>query len=1632
MVSARVSSPLPSQPLAPPSPPAGAATMAERQPVPPPLSSLPPLSSPPGRALVFPATAAVGDGASPAAAAARAAADPAAGVGAAVGVFPVASSSRSAEADPAAAVAAALAAAAAAAGAGGAQPPPPLLQEQQQPPPPLQHPVAPLQAPPPLQAEQQPPLPPLQAQPPPPPPLVAPEWDLQRPRHLPPLTPALATAYHAELTALATAGPRGFAGSLPLDDGIRVFDPANSAGRPPLHDAGKQVSDGAVSAEAALAAALRAAKAEAAATEERVRVASATWARERATADALARRVAEAERYLHPASSSQPVVPYTDLGPSSSRPPTLEGSRGHLPDPMVTQLHLQALGVQHIRGMVSIVLDSSSTTYNSWRDQVLMALRRYHLTGHAARDTMWHLLDTVVLSWISGTVAQDLQDSVNTLGGTARAAWLALENQFLGHAETRALQLSAAFANFAQGDLSVGEYRRKMKSMADSLADLGCPVEDRLLVLHILRGLNDTFDHMRDWITRQRPFPSYLQVRDDLVLKELTLRPRRPWLPRPRPPRLWPLRRHLRLRLPPLFLVLLPPGRVGVGETVVAVAALVGDAGDHRLRLHPVAPLLPLVVHPGHPSPTHGQGASRWPRPQHQPAALLAGPAPPAMTSWTPPTQPSLPPFWPGGWDQAALAQSFSTMGLTPPSTAEWIADSGASYHTTLILVYFLPSTPHLSLVLLPSWWGMGHVFLSLLWALLLPGTPLHLPPPVFRCSNFEFFGFIRCFRHHIYFHDLAPSARSSRPRRFGPIFVMRASWVVMFDFLFLLLLRMRHAFDLSDAFPTLLHFFAWVSTQFGCTVKAAQCDNGREFDNHTSRDFFLTQGIQLRMSCPYTSSQNGRAERMIRTTNDVIRTLLIQASLPARFWAEAVHRATYLLNRLPSTAIAAPTPHHALFGTPPSYDDLRVFGCACYPNTSATTPHKLAPHLTRCVFLGYSPDHKGYRCFDLTSRRILIARHVLESLFPTDPVVPPPVSIYPPSTGVPGPVSPFPVAPTGPWVAPEPPAAPRAATASPVAPRAAPEPPTAPRVAPESPVVPHAVPDSTAATRAAPEHLPAPLVHPGFPARSWQPVHVYRRRPVPGAAMSLPPPPPPSAPPARPWISSRVDPGVYHPPVVHRDPGHTHPMVTRRAAGGSRLAALSVVASEPGVSPVPSFVREALADPHWRRAMEEDPSGGNVVTGKWIWTHRRRADGSLERYKARWRPGVDYDETFSPVVKPATVRTVLSLALQRSWPVHQLDVKNAFLHGTLTETVYCSQPTGFVDTSRPDLVCRLNKSLYGLKQAPRAWYSRFATFLTSLGFTERKSDTSLFVLRRGTEAANLLLYVDDIILTASSQPLLQSIIHSLQQEFAMKDLGVLHHFLGVTVEPRPSGLFLHQRQYALDILERAGMVDCKPCATPVDTQGKLSAEASPPVADPTAYRSLAGALQYLTFTRPDIAYAAHLAVLKRLLRYVRGTVDCGLTLHLSPSTELVVYTDADWAGCPDTRRSTSGYAVFLGCNLVSWSSKRQPVVSRSSAEAEYRAVANGVAEASWLRQLLAELHSPLTKSTLVYCDNVSAVYLCTNPVQHQRTKHVEIDLHFVRDRVAIGQVWVLHVPTTSQFADIFTKGLPSSTFSEF
>lgn len=320
-----------------------------------------------------------------------------------------------------------------------------------------------------------------------------------------------------------------------------------------------------------------------------------------------------------------------------------------------------------------------------------------------------------------------------------------------------------------------------------------------------------------------------------------------------------------------------------------------------------------------------------------------------------------------------------------------------------------------------------------------------------------------------------------------------------------------------------------------------------------------------------------------------------------------------------------------------------------------------------------------------------------------------------------------------------------------------------------------------------------------------------------------------------------------------------------------------------------------------------------------------------------------------------------------------------------------------------------------------------------------------MFILETGREFAYLLLYVDDILLTASTSHLLRRIIDKLKTEFPMTDLGKLRHFLGIKADFNAKGLFLSQSVYAKDIITRAGMTDCKPLATLVDSKSKLSIDDGESLKNPTYYRQLAGALQYLTLTRPDISYVVHqiclymhtprqphLHALKRIIRYIKGTLNYGIQMVRGQIDSLTTYSDADWAGCPDTQQSTLGYYVYLGPNLISWSAKRQKTPSRSSSKAEYRGVANTVAELTWIRNLMVELHRPIKKASVVYCDNVGSVYLSTNPVQHQRTKHVELDIHFVCDKVAIGDVKVLHVPTSLQYADIFTKGLPTSLHNEF
>lgn len=350
--------------------------------------------------------------------------------------------------------------------------------------------------------------------------------------------------------------------------------------------------------------------------------------------------------------------------------------------------------------------------------------------------------------------------------------------------------------------------------------------------------------------------------------------------------------------------------------------------------------------------------------------------------------------------------------------------------------------------------------------------------------------------------------------------------------------------------------------------------------------------------------------------------------------------------------------------------------------------------------------------------------------------------------------------------------------------------------------------------------------------------------------------------------------------------------------------------------------------------------------------------------------------------------------------------------------------------------MCKLHKSIYGLKQAPRAWYDKLLNVLVSHDFKPSLADFSLFVQKYGSRITIILVYVDEIMITGNSREYIDQFILQLQSYFPIKDLGELHFFLGLQVKRNSHQLFLSQTKYALDLLEKFNMTGAKPCITPISPHSQLSSSDGTPLSDPSEYRSLVGALQYLTWTRPKIGYAVnqvclhmqaptdtHFIAAKRILRYIKSTLDYGI-LFSKGLLAIHGYSDADWAGSVDTRRSTSSFCIFFGSNPISWSSKRQNGVARSSTEAEYRSLANTAAEVVWVCQLLKDLHLFLSTTPIISYDNQSAVSLSSNPTFHSKIKHFAIHYHFVRDLVHNKSLHVTYLCTLQQVADIFTKGL--------
>ncbi|PNY03100.1 retrovirus-related Pol polyprotein from transposon TNT 1-94 [Trifolium pratense] len=496
---------------------------------------------------------------------------------------------------------------------------------------------------------------------------------------------------------------------------------------------------------------------------------------------------------------------------------------------------------------------------------------------------------------------------------------------------------------------------------------------------------------------------------------------------------------------------------------------------------------------------------------------------------------------------------------------------------------------------------------------------------------------------------------------------------------------------------------------------------------------------------------------------------------------------------------------------------------------------------------------------------------------------------------------------------------------------------------------------------------------------------------------------------------------------------------------------------------PEPTCYEKAVCDENWKTAINAElsaleknntwklvplPLHKHAIGCKWVFKLKLHADGTIERYKARLvakgytqTEGIDYMDTFSPVVKMTTIRVLLAVAAAQNWPLYQLDVNTAFLHGDLNEEVYMQPPPG-LSLPHSNLVCKLQRSLYGLKQASRQWNTKLTETLTASGYVQSKSDYSLFTKQASSGLTIILVYVDDLVLGGTDSNEIQNIKALLDEKFSIKDLGYLKYFLGFEVARTQAGISLCQRKYALDLIQDAGLLGAKPCSTPMQPQLQLHKSSGQAISEPTSYRRLIGRLLYLTHSRPEIAYAVsklsqfldkptneHMLAGLHVLRYVKNSPGQGLFFDSKSPLTLKGFSDSDWGACPDTRRSTTGFCFFLGNSLISWKSKKQNVVSRSSSEAEYRALAQTTCEGQWLKFLLQDLHISHPTPIVIYCDNKSALHIAANPVFHERTKHIEMDCHVVREKVQSGLIHLLSVHTKEQVADILTKSLHPGPF---
>jgi hypothetical protein len=852
--------------------------------------------------------------------------------------------------------------------------------------------------------------------------------------------------------------------------------------------------------------------------------------------------------------------------------------------------------------------------------------------------------------------------------------------------------------------------------------------------------------------------------------------------------------------------------------------------------------------------------------------------------------------------------------------------------------------------------------------------------------------------------------------------------------------------------------YYQWVENQFDTTIRILRTDYDSVIRSKAFESFLIDKGIQFEPAPADGQDMNGVAEAGQRTLTTMARTMAIGGDVPDYLWPDLVMAATYIKNRRPTAALGGKTPFEYIFKKAPVIDHLRVIGSRVYvliQDSTKIQSQKLAPRAREAVLIGYDGDSICRVWIPETQRIERTKDHAIYE----DTLLEKEASNIDETTLEQSALVPQ-IRPTQPLVPPMPQPNPKTSS-------------KALRKAKRNnyhDVEP--VPNRWSVSEVQrPPHMDYKSKYGRQSRRIDLSVdHTAYEADLIGIHAKV--------------FAASVLASVEKAPCHYPDQIDPFVMLAgflRRvqAADVRDLSALTTCENE---ATEPDTYHQAVNGPlsdQWLEAMRDEinsliqndtwvtinqsdlPHGKQVLSGKWVYKLKRDDDGVIQRYKARWvvkgfmqQYGLDFDETFASVVKPMAFRALFALAAFLDLEIEQMDVKTAFLYGQIDKEIYVRLPTGFTEGDR---VCRLKKALYGLKQAPRLWFQTLTDFLLQrLGLHHLHADHSIFVSNDGLKGPIVTSWVDDLKIIAPTLLIAQRVKNELSAAFKMTDLGAISYYLGmkVTRNREERTLALRQKGYITKIVARFHEENSSPPKTPMEEKNDLvSSTETATDTQRKEYQSIVGSLMFaMVGTRPDIAYAIsvlsrfaanpskdHISAARRVLRYLNGSLDRGINYGNSVFDNdlthlgITCYTDADWGGCLETRRSTSGYVCMINGGPSSWCSKRQTTVSTSTCEAEFKAGTPAAKEVTWMRTLLWELGVLQEDAQMtIFTDSQSAQALAENPVHHNRSKHIDIQYHYLREETTSGRIKLEYINTKDMIADGLTKPLGPIAFSNF